>query len=120
MQSKGMILGIGTDIIEVSRIKKSVERFGNDFLKHILNPEEIAYAKKFKHPWSHLAGRFAAKEAIFKAVGDPKLSWHDVSIMNDKEGKPICTYKKGKFKNRILISISHSKNYATAICIVTP
>jgi len=115
-----MILGIGTDIIEVSRIKKSLERFGDDFLKHILTAEEIAYAKKFKYPYQHYAGRFAAKEAIFKAVGDPKLSWHDVSIMNDKEGKPVCKHRKSSFKKNILISISHSKNYATAVCIVTP
>ena len=115
-----MILGVGTDIIEVIRIKKSIERFGNDFLKHILTDEEIAYARKFKYPYAHLAGRFAAKEAIFKAMGDPKLAWHDVSIVNDKEGKPICKYRKNKLKRRILISISHSKNYATAVCIVTP
>jgi holo-[acyl-carrier protein] synthase len=115
-----MISGIGTDIIEIDRIKKSVERFGDGFLKHILTDEEMTHAKKFKSPWAHYAGRFAAKEAIFKAMGDPKLSWHDVSIVNDKQGKPVCKYKKAKFKNRILISISHSKNYATAICIVTP
>lgn len=116
-----MILGIGTDIIEINRIKKSVERWGKDFLKHILTEEEITYAKKFKSPWAHYAGRFAVKEAIFKAMGDPKLSWHDVTITNDKQGKPVCYYnKKPKLKRQILISISHSKNYATAICIVTP
>lgn len=115
-----MILGIGTDIIEVSRIRKSLERFGDDFLKHILTEEEITYAKKFKYPYQHYAGRFAAKEAIFKAVGDPKLSWHDVTIMNDKEGKPFCKHRKSGFKKKMHISISHSKNYATAVCIVTP
>jgi holo-[acyl-carrier protein] synthase len=115
-----MISGIGTDIIEISRIKKSVERWGEDFLKHILTKEEIAHAKKYRQPWAHYAGRFAAKEAIFKAMGDPKLSWQDISIINDKQGKPVCKYIKRGFKKRILISISHSKNYATAICIVTP
>ena len=115
-----MILGIGTDIIEVARIKKSMERFGDDFLKHILTKEEIAHTKRFKIPYAHIAGRFAAKEAIFKAVGDPKLSWHDVTITNDKEGKPICKHAKANFKKKILITISHSKNYATAFCVVTP
>ena len=114
-----MILGIGTDIIEVSRIKKSVERFGDGFLKHILTAQEIAHAKRFKNPFAHLAGRFAAKEAIFKAVGDPKLSWHDVTISNDKQGKPVCRHRRSNFKKTILITISHSKNYATAFCIVT-
>ena len=114
-----MILGIGTDIIEVSRIKKSVERFGDDFLKHILTEKEIIHAKRFKNPFAHLAGRFAAKEAIFKAVGDPKLSWHDVTISNDKQGKPVCLHRRANFKKKILLTISHSKNYATAFCIVT-
>lgn len=115
-----MITGIGTDIVEISRIKKAVERWGEDFLKHILTDEEIAYAKKYQHPYNHYAGRFAAKEAIFKAMGDPKLSWHDVSIINDKDGMPVCKCARTNFKNRILISISHSKDYATAFCIVTP
>ena len=115
-----MILGVGTDIVEIDRIKKACERWGIDFLKHILTDQEIAYAKRYRHPWAHYAGRFAAKEAIFKAVGDPKLSWHDVRIMNDKHGKPICEHRGKSFKNQILISISHSKDYATAFCIVTP
>ena len=115
-----MILGIGTDIIEIERIKKAIERWGDDFLKHILTDEEIANAKKYQIPYAHYAGRFAAKEAIFKAVGDPKLSWHDVSIINDQEGKPVCKHLRSHFKNQILISISHSKEYATAFCIVTP
>ena len=115
-----MILGIGTDIIEVIRIKKSLERFGDGFLKHILTKEEIARAKQFKSPYAHVAGRFAAKEAIFKAVGDPKLSWHDVTISNDKQGKPVCKHRRPNFKKKILVTISHSKNYATAFCIVTP
>ena len=115
-----MIIGIGTDIIEISRIKDAIERRGDDFLKHILTDKEISHAKKYKTPYAHYAGRFAAKEAIFKAVGDPKLAWHDVSITNDKQGRPIVKHVKAHFKNKILISISHSKNYATAFCIVTP
>ena len=115
-----MILGIGTDIIEISRIKAAIERRGDDFLKHILTREEIAHAKKYKNPYAHYAGRFAAKEAVFKAVGDPKLAWHDVCIMNDKQGKPVCKHVKASFKNKILITISHSKYYATAFCVVTP
>ena len=113
-----MIIGIGTDIIEIERIKKSVKRFGVSFLKHILTDEEMACAKRFKSPWAHYAGRFAAKEAIYKAMGESKLTWHDVSIVNDKQGKPLCKFHKIKFKNQILITISHSKNYATAVCIV--
>ena len=115
-----MILGIGTDIVEIDRIKKAVERWGEDFLKHILTREEILNAKRYRYPYVHYAGRFAAKEAVFKAVGDPKLSWHDVMIINEKSGKPICRHRLKSYKNKILISISHSKEYATAFCIVTP
>ncbi len=114
-----MILGVGTDIVEVDRIKKAIQRWGDGFLRHILTDEELTYAKRYQHPFAHYAGRFAAKEAIFKAVGDPKLSWHDVSIINDRQGKPVCKHVKANFKNCILISISHSKDYATAFCIVT-
>ena len=114
-----MIIGIGTDIIEIDRIKKAIERWGDDFLKYILTVEEITYAKRYQHPFAHYAGRFAAKEAIFKAVGNPKLSWQDITILNDKEGKPVCHHREPSFKNQILISISHSKDYATAFCIIT-
>lgn len=114
-----MIKGLGTDIIEVSRIQKSIKRFGNDFLKHILTPQEIAYASKFKSPYQHYAGRFAAKEAIFKALGDPKVSWQDINISNDKEGKPQCVVAGKRNSKKILLSISHCKNYATAVAVVT-
>ena len=115
-----MILGVGTDIVEINRVKKAIDRWGADFLKKILTKEEIQYAKKFKSPFAHYAGRFAAKEAIYKAVGDPKLAWHDITIVNDKNGKPICKHRSKNFKKQILISISHSRYYATAFCIVTP
>ncbi len=114
-----MIHGVGTDIVEVDRIRKAVKRWGKRFLQHILTDEEIEFAKRYRFPFEHYAGRFAAKEAIFKAVGDPKLAWHDITITNDKEGKPVCQHRNKKFKKNILISISHSKEYATAFCIVT-
>ena len=112
-----MIKGVGTDIIEVARIQNSVRKFGDDFLKHILTPEEIVNAKNFKSPFQHYAGRFAAKEAIYKALGDPKLSWQDICIKNDKQGRPQCSIRSKKAK-KILLSISHCKTYATAIAIV--
>jgi holo-[acyl-carrier protein] synthase len=113
-----MILGTGIDIVEIDRIQKAVERWGDVFLNYVLNPGEIEHAKKFKFPYRHYAGRFAAKEAIFKAIGIPDLSWHDVTIINDASGKPVCHYDNKKFKHRILISISHSRDYAVASAIV--
>lgn len=114
-----MILGSGIDIIEIARIKKAVDRWGDDFLKHIFNPEEIAYCSRHKNPYQHYAARFAAKEAVFKAVGDLKLTWKDVTITHDSDGKPICVHQSAQFTKKILISLSHCKDYAVASAIVT-
>jgi len=115
-----MIIGMGSDIIEVERIKKAIDRWGDNFLNHIFTKEELAYAHKRKYPTQHLAARFAAKEAIFKAVGNnPNLSWKDMSILNDQYGRPYCLFKDKKYKNKIIISISHTENYAIANAIIT-
>jgi len=113
-----MILGTGIDIIEIDRIQKAVERWGDGFLKHVFTQAEIEYAQKFKLPWPHYAGRFAAKEAIFKAMGQEHLSWHDMTILNDPSGKPTCRFRNIDFKHHLLISISHSRDYAVASAIV--
>jgi len=113
-----MIVGTGIDIIEIDRIKNAVERWGDEFLKHVFTPAEIENAKRFKFPYRHYAGRFAAKEAIFKAMGIPDLSWHDVTIINDASGKPVCQFNSREIKHRLLISISHSRDYAVASAIV--
>ena len=116
-----MIIGTGIDIIEVERIQKAIDNSGEDFLKRIFNDEEIEYANKHKFPTQHYAARFAAKEAIYKAFGDnTSLTWKDMTILNDKNGKPYCRLKDPKFKNKILLSISHTKNYAVAHAIITP
>lgn len=113
-----MILGTGIDIVEIGRIQKAIERWGDAFLRHVFTAEEIECAQKFKFPYPYYAGRFAVKEAIFKAAGIPDLTWHDVSICNDAQGKPFCRDHHQKIKNRLLISISHSKDYAVATAIV--
>jgi len=117
-----MILGTGIDIIEIDRIQKAVERWGDMFLQNVFTAAEIDHARKFKFPYRHYAGRFAAKEAIFKAMGIPDLSWQDVSIINDASGKPVCHFNNSSltrdFKHHLLISISHSKDYAVASAIV--
>ena len=83
MRGKKMTLGCGIDIIEIDRIKKAIERWGEHFLKHIFNEEEISYAEKFKNPAPHYAARFAAKEAVYKAIGNhPQMSWKDMTIKN--------------------------------------
>ena len=116
-----MINGIGIDIIEIDRIQKAIDRWGEGFLKHVFNDEEIEYALKRKFPTQHYAARFAAKEAIYKAFGSYKtLGWKDMTILNDENGRPYCRLKDKKIKNKILLSISHTKNYAVANAIITP
>jgi len=114
------ILGTGIDIIEVDRIAKAIERWGDHFLNHVFCPEEIDYARQHKSPAQHFAVRFAAKEAILKAVGDNShLVWKDMTILNDKNGKPYCVYNKKKIKNTVHISLSHTQIYAVASAIIT-
>jgi len=115
-----MILGTGVDITEVSRLKKAVERWGESFLNRVFTEEELTNAKTRGSLYQHLSGRFAAKEAVFKALGDAGLSWKDVQILNDKEGKPFCKILNSRGKGaKVAVSISHVKNYAVANAIVT-
>ena len=116
----------GTDIIEVSRIRQSIERSGEPFLKLIFTPKEIEYCEsKRNSKYYHYAGRFAAKEAIYKAVSellDDKfdISWQDAQVINDKNGNPkieFLTKKVNKIKS-VDISISNCKEYAVATVIV--
>ncbi|HRZ40828.1 MAG TPA: holo-ACP synthase [Candidatus Omnitrophota bacterium] len=115
-----MIIGIGTDIVEVERIRESIERWGDDFLKRIFCEEEIAYAQKHTDPYQHYAARFAAKEAVFKALGDRAfVNWKAIKIVNDANGKPVCHFLEHEFDGNVLISLSHTKHYAVANAIIT-
>ncbi len=112
----------GTDIIEIERIKKTIERNGENFLNLIYTEAEIAYCESKKNAkYSHYAGRFAAKEAIYKAVSTllPErfgISWKDAQIINDENGNPKIEFLKIEFEQikSIDISISHCKEYAVA------
>ena len=112
----------GTDIIEIERIKKSIERSGSNFLNLIYTPKEIEYCESTRNAkYCHYAGRFASKEAIFKTVSAllPDkfgISWKDVQIVNDENGNPKIEFLKVQFEQikSIYISISHCKEYAVA------
>ena len=111
---------MGTDIVEVSRIARAVERWGDHFLDHIYCPEEIAYCSRHKSSAEHLAGRFAAKEAVIKALPDISgLQWKDIKILNRADGKPYCVLNTKNIKGTIHISISHTQTYATAFAVIT-
>jgi holo-[acyl-carrier protein] synthase len=123
-----MILGTGIDIIEVARVQASHERFGEGFLNRILHPDEIAYCLSHKNPGPFLAARFAAKEAISKAFGTgigAELGWQDLEIRRKESGEPfVVLHGKGKklFRSRrakrLLVSLSHTANYAAATAVL--
>ncbi len=110
-----MITGTGVDITEVSRLRRAVEKWGDDFLKRIFTQTELKNAQKRSSFYQHLAGRFAAKEAIFKAMKIKDLGWQEVEILNNEVGSPIAKISNAKAKNYYVeISISHVKTYAVA------
>jgi holo-[acyl-carrier protein] synthase len=121
------IYGLGTDIIECARIARVIEQHGDVFLRRIFTPHEIDYCHGKKRSTEHFAGRWAVKEAIFKALGTGwrgKLQWTDFEIRRDELGKPIVhvcgTSKDFLIKERIanvLVSLSHCREYATATAI---
>jgi len=114
------IIGIGIDITEVSRLRTAVEKWGASFSQRIFTESELALAATKVNKYQHLAGRFAAKEAIFKAAGDAKIGFKDIEIFNDKAGKPYCKFRNGKGRNiTVNVSISHVKTYAVANAIAT-
>ena len=121
-----MIFGIGIDIIEIERVAKSVEKFGNRFLNKIFTEGELKYSLSKKNKNQHLAARFAAKEAIAKALAtgwSKGFKWKDIDIYNEKSGLPKAELK-GNLKNflgddkSLQISMSHSENYVTCVAII--
>lgn len=120
-----MKIKCGTDIIEVSRIKESIEKLGEKFLNKIYTQKEIEYClSKNNMKYQHFAARFAAKEAIFKAISSLiknkyEITWKDVEVLNDENGRPYVHFLNNIYNiEQIDISISHLKEYAIATCIV--
>lgn len=123
-----MIIGMGVDIVEIFRVKDAVKKWGDSFLTKIFTPREIRYSNSKRFSAQHFAARFAAKEAVVKAFGEPNkhpIRWTEIEVLNDKEGKPIIVFHNDalKLKNEknvgdCLVSMSHSKNYAIANAIL--
>lgn len=121
-----MVLGIGIDIIEIERIKKSIDQYGERFLNKIYTENEISYCLSKNNKYQHLAARFAAKEAVYKAFasgGKKDLRWKEIEILNEPSGIPLVK-PVGKLKDflsddaNLRISISHSDNYVTCVAII--
>jgi len=122
-----MIAGTGIDIIEVSRIKKALDMWGNKFLNRVFTKRELSYANKKKFSHENLAARFACKEAVLKAFGDTRVGIRlkNIEILNDSKGKPeVILHREAKeFANnnnldKIIVSMSHTNNYAVSNAVL--
>jgi len=115
------IKGIGSDIVEVSRISRLRDKYGKRFLKRVYTRGEIAYCESKEHPEVHLAGRFAAKEAIAKAVYQSGyntiIPFSDIEILNDSEGRPMVSFLS-HIQGNCLVTISHEQSMAIAFAIL--
>jgi holo-[acyl-carrier protein] synthase len=121
------IIGIGTDITECLRIARMIERHGELFIERVYTPEEIKYCQNRKQATQHFTGRWAAKEAILKAIGTgwrKGISWRDMEIRNEPGGKPTVGIRGGVKDvveqlgiTDIHVTISHCRSHATATAI---
>src|SRR5262245_24549068 len=122
-----VILGIGTDIIECPRIGRMIEQHGELFLRRVYTEREIRYCQARKHAIEHFAGRWAAKEAILKAMGTGRshgIAWTHIEVRNRPGNGPqvlVCGAAREIARERrigdILISISHCRTYAVAYAL---
>ncbi len=118
------IKGLGTDIIEIDRIRKSFDLHGYRFLTRLFSIQEQDYCLKYKDPIPHFAARFSAKESIVKALGTgfgKHASWLDMEILNDELGKPnviFSAHLNETLKNPfVMVSISHCQLYVSTVAI---
>jgi holo-[acyl-carrier protein] synthase len=123
------IYGIGVDLVNIVRIKHLLHRWGERFLRRTFTPQEISYCAAKARPAQHYAARFAAKEAVFKALGtgwNLGVGWQDVEVQVDAaSGQPAAVLHgpaqarlgaSGSF--RVLLSLSHDKDYAIAQAVI--
>lgn len=123
-----MILGIGVDLVQISRIQKVIDRWDHRFLNRVYTPAEIALCERRKRPASAFAMRFAAKEALSKALGTGfrrGLAWKDIEVTHDRRGKPLLALR-GKAEHiaseqnvlRSHVSLSDDGEYAVAVVVL--
>ncbi|MGQ9608308.1 MAG: holo-ACP synthase [bacterium] len=123
-----MIIGIGFDIIEVSRIESALNRWGEKFEKRIFTEKEICYCKSKNNRFQRLSCRFAAKEALFKALGTGwrnNMKWTEIEVYNDGLGKPYLLLSGKTLQlsqqlgvSNIFLSITSTQNYGAAQVIL--
>ena len=120
-----MIKGIGIDVVEIARLQRVINKWGEAFLDKIFTARELTYARSRKDPTPHIAARFAVKEAVAKALStgwSGSFRWKDVEVENNAAGKPsVALYgqvKESLKGNNVLVSISHSENVVVAFAII--
>jgi holo-[acyl-carrier protein] synthase len=122
-----MITGIGTDIVEIERIRGLLERHGDHFLERCFTAAELAYSRSHRDPVPRLAGRWAAKEAVVKALGTgfvQGITFHDVEVVSLHTGQPTVRLSGEALRiadeqqvAEIKLTVSHAREYATATAI---
>jgi holo-[acyl-carrier protein] synthase len=123
-----MVVGIGTDLIEIARIQQSIARFGDRFLRRVFTPGEIAYCQCKKNAAESFAARFAAKEAGAKALGtgiSQGISWLELEVARQPGGRPTL-HLSGRAAQRarqlgvatVSLSLTHSKDIALAVVVM--
>lgn len=124
------LFGIGTDVIEVARIAKAIETYGDQFLRRIYAEEEIRYSSRKPHSAEHFAARFAAKEAYAKAIGTGvrrQFTWRNVVVRNAPSGQPWIELREEMQERarriaggevRVLLSLTHTRELAEAMVTV--
>ena len=123
-----MVLGIGTDLIETSRVRESMDRFGQRFLDRIFTAQEIGYCQRKKNAAESFAARFAAKEAGAKALGtgiSRGISWKELEVRREASGRPTlhlsgraAELAKAMGVQRTQLSLTHSRDLAMAVVVV--
>jgi holo-[acyl-carrier protein] synthase len=123
-----MVLGLGTDLIEIERIEASIDRFGERFLERVFTEGEIAYCRKKKQSSESFAARFAAKEAGAKALGtgiSRGVSWTEIEVTRKMGERPMLHFsgRAGELARamgvrKVQLSLSHSRKLAIAIVVV--
>lgn len=120
-----MIESVGIDLVDIKRIKVAIDRYGERFTHRVFTPWEIEYCLSKINPASSFAGRFAVKEAVFKAIGTgfaEGVKWTSVEVVNDRKGQPQVRLGRAIRNHigdkKIVISLSHTSEYAVASAIL--
>ena len=115
-----VFVGLGVDIVEVPRMARLIRR--RKFLDKIFSSVELSYCRGRKNPAQHFAVRFAAKEAVYKALGRPGVSHRDISVRHGVNGQPLVLLRGSlrKLEKRVSISLSHTAQYAVAVAFLQP